>query len=324
MSTAIAPYVNASLQERRDYAQTLASAGDLLPKGLWANVKNAETGLMENKPSPGKVMLIVETGLMLGLHPMAALQGIDVIEGNPTLKPSLMSALIRQAGHSLRIEPSGTIAGGDIACTTTIIRSDDPDFPYVYTWTMDDALAAGLIDSYEPNAAGAFVVKARSDKGGIKPWEAYTKRMLRWRSLSDAASAAAEDVLLGMHYTPEELGATVNADGEVVEMTDIPQPKPAEDWTALIAAATTRDDLVAIRDRADAAGEYDGIRMLFLTKIGEISRADTPAAQEENIVDAEVVKEEPAAPEAAVESDEERYERESREEFEAQLAGAKP
>lgn len=323
MSTAIAPYINANLEEKRAYVQTLAQAGELLPKGLWANTKNPNTGLMENKPSPGKIMLIMETGLMLGLHPMAAFGGIDVIEGKPTLKPSLMSALIRTAGHSLRILESGSIADGDIAVTTTIIRSDDPDFAYVYTWTPEDALRAGLIDSYAPDAAtGKWVLKARSKDGKVLPWEAYTKRLLRWRSLSDAASAGAEDVLFGMHYTAEELGATVDERGDVMDTPA--EETPAENWTALIDASTTADEITVVLERAEAAGQRtDAVLTLALTRRGMLSRAAA------NIVDAEVVPDdEPtaAAPEAAAatEPDEEeselaKYERESAEEYAAEM-----
>lgn len=290
MSTAITQYVNASLEEKKSYVQTLAAAGELLPKSLWANVKNPETGLMENKPSPGKVMLIVETGLMLGLHPMAALRGIDVIEGNPTLKPSLMSALIRQAGHTLRIEQTGSVEGGDIAVTTTGIRSDDPEHPYVYTWTPADALRAGLLDSYELDTTGKWRARARSKEGKVLPWEAYTPRLLRWRSLSDVASAGFEDVLMGMHYTAEELGAVVN-EREEVETIDA-ELEPSEDWAGLAKAATSKEELTDISKRAETAGERsDAVRTAVLTRMGMLSRADAAPAD-----DLEVPVDEPNDP----------------------------
>jgi hypothetical protein len=305
-STDLAPYRNASLEEKRAYVQTIASAGELLPKGLWANVKNAETGLMENRPSPGKVMLVVETGVMLGLHPMAALQGIDVIEGHPTLKPALMSALIRQAGHTLRISQKGSVETGDLAVTTTLIRSDDPDFPYVYTWTPFDALRAGLIDSYSKDDQGIWRVRARSEKGGIKPWEAYTARMCRWRSLSDAASAGAEDVLMGMHFTPEELGAPVDADGTPTE--EAPVYTPSKDWAGELRGLTTMDEITAVIKEAKEAGEYtDEVRTVALTRIGMISRNELTATAD--------ALAEPAANEAT--DDETEYERRSREEYDA-------
>jgi hypothetical protein len=327
MSTDLAVYTGASLDEKRQYAQTIAAAGDLLPKSLWAPIWNEQRSIMENRPSPGKVLLLVETGLMLGLHPMAALQGIDVIEGNPTLKPALMSALIRDAGHTLRIQQTGTVEGGDLAVTVTGIRKDDPEYPYVYTWRPIDAVRAGLLDSYSQGADGVWVARARSDKGGIKPWEAYTARMCRWRALGDVASAGFEDVLLGMHLTPEELGATVDADGEVVATPEEPTAAaPAVDWKAQIDAATTREAVVDIRDRA-AADMTDDLRTAILTKLGRLGRVLTEppvaaAATEpapvpdttEEVLEGDV---EPAQPEDR-DMTEEEYEAASRAEFDAQ------
>ena len=334
MSTAIAPYVNASLEEKRAYVQTLAQAGELLPKGLWENKKNAQ-GVLENKPSPGKIMLIMETGLMLGLHPMAAFQGIDVIEGKPTLKPALMTALIRSAdGFQLRIQETGTVGGGDIACTTTIIRGDDPDHPYISTWTPTEAILAGLVDSYAKGQDGVWVLKARDKNGEPKPWERYTKRLLRWRSVGDCASAGAEDVLFGMHYTAEELGATVDEQGGVVDAPA--ESSPTEDWEALIKAAMTADEITAILERAQLARQHtDEVLTMALTRRGMLSRAA------EDIVDAEVVEDEAPVeaeaseppteatpePEPELEPEEtklQRYERETAAEYDAEknLTGA--
>lgn len=268
-STELTPYRAASLDEKRAYVQTLTAAGDLIKKGLWSNTKNPDTGQMENRPSPGKILLVIETGLMLGLHPMAALQGIDVIEGNPTLKPALMSALIRGAGHVLRIEQTGTVEGGDLAVTTTGVRTDDPEHPYIYTWTPHDALRAGLLDSYEPDEKGVWRVRARSSTGKSKPWENYTARMCRWRSLGDVASAGFEDVLMGLHYTPEEFGADVDAEGAFLAL---PVSEPSEGWSAAIEACGSKEELLAVKERA--GGEWnDRLNTELLTRVGALSRA---------------------------------------------------
>ncbi len=281
MSTEIAIYQNSSLDERYRYAKAIAAGGELLPKGLWANVKNPETGLMENRPSPGKVMLITETGLMLGLHPMAALRGIDVIEGNPTLKPALMSALIRDAGHTLRIQQTGSVDGGDLAVTVTGIRSDDPDFPYTYTWTPHDALRAGLLDSYAPNDKGVWVAKARDDKNRPKPWEKWTARMCRWRAVGDVGSAGFEDVLMGLHFTPEEFGADVNDAGELIPSTDTAAP-PAEqpNWAAQLKASITVDGLKDLWATVPEAAQTDALRAVMLARGGELRRAERAADPE--------------------------------------------
>lgn len=284
MSTDITPYRNASLEEKRAYVQTLAQAGELLPKGLWSNVRNPESGLMENRPSPGKVMLVVETGVMLGLHPMAALQGIDIIEGTPTIKPALMSALIRQAGHSLRIVQTGSVETGDLAVTATGVRSDDPDHPYAYTWTPFDALRAGLIESYQQDANGVWKVRARDKNGNALPWERYTPRLCRWRALSDTASAGFEDVLMGMHYTAEELGAAVDQNGAPLALPSASPAEssaPARDFIAELPGLTEKEAVLALIAAARAADRYpDEVQAAALARLGSIGR---DAAQKEDL-----------------------------------------
>ena len=82
----VTQYEAAGLDEKMRYVQTLTSAGSLIPKGLH------DAG----KPSPGKVLLVLETGAMLGIHPMAAMGGIHIIEGKATISPGLMSGLVRK------------------------------------------------------------------------------------------------------------------------------------------------------------------------------------------------------------------------------------
>ena len=79
---------------------------------------------------------------MLGIPPMAALDGIHIIEGKPTISSALMSALVRRAGHRLRVKV--TTEAGELVATAQIIRSDDPDFVFESRWSMSRAKAAKL------------------------------------------------------------------------------------------------------------------------------------------------------------------------------------
>jgi len=284
MSTALATYQNASLSERQSYAQTLAAAGDLIPKGLWAPVRKADGSMGVPAPSPGKVLLVMETGAMLGLHPVAALQGVNVIEGKATLSPALMTAVIRSAGHKIRVDVHGTVEGGDIRAVAKLTRADEPDEPYIVEWTVHDAIKAGLVQSYEPDGNGVWQVRARSKDGHAKPWEAYTRSMLKNRAIGEVARDGAQDVLMGAAYTPEELGALVDESGEVVE-ADI---EPSEDWAAHIEAAATADEVKEIVQRAKAAGEFsDDVRTLALARYGTLSRATEEVVAEADVVDQE-------------------------------------
>lgn len=275
MSKEITQYEAAGLDEKMRYVQTLTTAGSLIPTGLHE----------QGKPSPGKVLLVLETGAMLGIHPMAAMGGIHIIEGKAAISPGLMSGLVRKAGHKLRVTTTGTIKGGDFAATASLTRADDPDFTYSATWTLERAARAGL--------------------AGKNVWKSYGEAMCKARAISEVVREGAEDVLMGVSYTPEEMGALVTDAGEMVEVKDA---EPSEDWAASIEAAASKDALTEVVNRAKEAGEFtDAVRTLALTHYGMLKRS----AEAEDVVDGEIIDEaeaEPTEPTAPAEMTEAEYE----------------
>lgn len=173
------------------FAQLLADA-DLLPRQFVGK--------------PANVLYAVEYGRTLGISPVAAITGIHVIEGKPSASSGLIGALVRQAGHKLRVKSDGMTWA-----TAQIVRADDPDFTYECTWNLQRAEQAGLLQIKDGKPF------ARDRNGKPATWEKYTAAMLKARAITEVARDACEDVLFGLHYTPEELGAQVNADGEPVE-----------------------------------------------------------------------------------------------------------
>lgn len=173
------------------FAQLLADA-DLLPRQFIGK--------------PANVLYAIEYGRTLGITPVAAITGIHVIEGKPSASSGLIGGLVRQAGHKLRVK-----SDGKTWATAQIVRADDPDFTYECTWDLERAAQAGLCEIKNGKAW------ARDRNGKPATWEKYTAAMLKARAITEVARDACEDVLFGLHYTPEELGANVNADGEPVE-----------------------------------------------------------------------------------------------------------
>jgi hypothetical protein len=210
MTTALARRTETSysvmpLPGRVKYAETLAAAGDMIPGGLF----DKQTG----RPSPAKIFLAFETGAMLGLDPMASLQGIDVIEGRATIAPRLMLALIRQAGYRVKITESGTVEGGDYAVTTRAYRPEDPDDSEEATFSIRQAARAGLCKYDVDPATGDWKVTALSGRGNPLPWQMYPEDLTQWRSVSRLGRKGFGHILLGIAYTPEELEAVVGEDG---------------------------------------------------------------------------------------------------------------
>lgn len=211
-------YSRASLAERKTYVQALAQAGDLLPKTLWENVRREDGSVAGQRPSPGKVLLMAETGAMLGIHPMAALQGIHIIEGKPSLSANLLAALVRRAGHRLRVSTTGSWTAGTFVARAELVRADDPDFTFAVEWGNERAQRAGL-----------------TSKSG--PWKTYPEAMSKSRAITEVIREGAPDVTLVPAYSAEELGeSNIDESGELIvenvvkEDTPVvqPQPKPQE------------------------------------------------------------------------------------------------
>jgi hypothetical protein len=185
-------YITAGLKERADYIARLAPS-TILPTAYRGNAANA--------------FVAAETGAALGLEPLQALASIAVINGRATLSSDLMAAVIRRAGHTLRI-----VENSPESVTATLIRADDKTFKFEVTWDKDKATKAGLW----------------GQKG---PWSQYPTQMLRARAITEVARQGASEALMGMIYSPEDFGATITDTGEVIEaeiVDDAPAPAAAK------------------------------------------------------------------------------------------------
>ena len=185
-------YITAGLQERADYIARLAPS-TILPTAYRGNAANA--------------FVAAETGAALGLEPLQALASIAVINGRATLSSDLMAAVIRRAGHTLRI-----VENSPESVTATLIRADDKTFKFEVTWDKDKAVKAGLW-------------------GQRGPWSQYPTQMLRARAITEVARQGASEALMGMIYSPEDFGATITDTGEVLEaevIDDTPTPAPSK------------------------------------------------------------------------------------------------
>jgi hypothetical protein len=198
-----------SLAAKMEYSRTLA-VSPLLPK--------------EYQRNPANILFALEFAAALGVKPIHAITSIHVISGKPTASADLIAAMVRRAGHKLRIQSSDTEA------TAVLIRADDPDFEYKVTWTMDRAKKAQLLSN--------------------PSWSKYPAAMLRSRAITEVARQGASDALFGIQYAPDELGAEVDKHGAPVGGS-IVQEAPRRVTAADILEAEIVDP------DADAQAEYE-------------------------------------------------------------------
>jgi len=271
-----------SLTSKVNYAKELAQSG-LLPEAY--------------RRQPANVLYAVEFGEMLGISPMAAIVGVHIIEGKPSAGAALMSALVRAAGHRLRVKFDAV----SMIAVAELTRKDDRDFTFTATWTLDRAVTAGLCEIKNGKPW------ARTKNGKPSNWEKYPVNMLKARAIAEVCRDGCEEVLSGVHYTPEELGAEVDEEGNPLGRTVVEQvdpPKPKVDWDAEIeACGADRDKFVALWKRANASGDAEalakvnaaGLRLFPKPKEESAAAESEPveppaAAPEPEVVDAEIVE----------------------------------
>lgn len=199
-----------TIQSQKEYAEIL-SASNLLPRAY--------------QKQPANVFTAMAMGEALGLKPIEAINSINVIQGKPALSAELMGAMVRRAGHKLRI----TCTKNPPTATATLIRKDDPDSPFTVTWDEKAAARAGLWMS-SPS------------------WQKYPDQMMRARAVTEVCRMGAADALSGFVHTVEELGgepqdplvfspivqpvqakpvrAPEPETVEVIEVVEEPAPKP--------------------------------------------------------------------------------------------------
>ena len=208
---AVRPPSRLSLSARLQYARALADSY-LLPE--------------QYRRQPANVLFAIEYGEMLGIPAIAAITGIHVIDGKPTASAGLISALVRHAGHKLRVGYDAQKMTG----WAEIVRSDDPSYTFRSEWDLDRAVTAELCTIGKDGKPYAV-----DSKGKSKPWRKFYPSMVKHRAVTEAARDACEEVLFGLHYTPEELGAEVDEEGRVIGGVIVVDEMP--DDTAEVEAA---------------------------------------------------------------------------------------
>lgn len=134
----------------------------------------------EYRGKPADIVWAMDIGDALGVPYTQVMQSMVVARGKMTMSADLMGAVVRRAGHKLRLREDGD------SVTADLIRADDPDYKFTVTWDKGKAQAAGLW-------------------GSRGPWQQYPRQMLRARAITEVCRQGASDALAGTVYTPEEL-----------------------------------------------------------------------------------------------------------------------
>lgn len=225
-----------------------------------SSLKAARGLLPDSLKSEGEIVAVILAGSELGIPPMAAIRGLQVVRGKVIISYDTMVGLLHRAGY--RVE------WPECSATCATLRLTSPEgTTHTETWDVERAKRAGL--------------------WGKGTWSQYPDTMLRARCVSSAARSFAGHVLAGC-YLPdegEEIASRGKRPAPVARVADAPRDEPVEHDAD---DAVYADD--APEDTAALAVEADIIRERAIDcATGEGSREERAASYRQIVADAERV-----------------------------------
>jgi len=169
----------------------------------------AASGFFNDTRQASQAIVKILAGQELGFGPFASMTGVAIIQGKPAIGANLMAAAVKRTGkYNYRV-----VEMTNDVCEIEFYENGQPVGKSRFT--MQDAQAAGLT--------------------GKENWRKFPRNMLFARALSNGVRWYAPDIFNGATvYTPDELGAAEDNEGNVVILE---QPAQAQPMTYEQAAA---------------------------------------------------------------------------------------
>jgi hypothetical protein len=152
----------------------------------------AESGMFPDTKSAAQAIVKIQAGQEIGIPPFAAMSGIHIIQGKPTIGAGIMASIVKGSGkYDYRV-----VESTEKVCSIDFYQGKEKIGNS--TFTIDDA-----------------------KKALTKNLEKFPKNMLFARAMSNGVKWYTPDVFSGPVYVPEEMTAPITEDAkaEVVEVT---------------------------------------------------------------------------------------------------------
>lgn len=156
----------------------------------------AGSGFFSDTRQASQAIVKILAAREIGLGPFAGMTGVNIIQGKPAFGANIMAACVKKSGrYNYHVTEMN-----DKACTIEFMERLDGKWSTSgeSKFTIDDAR-----------------------KAGTKNLDKFPRNMLFARAMSNGVRWYCPDVMNGsVVYTPEELGADVDEDGNVVEVVE--------------------------------------------------------------------------------------------------------
>lgn len=159
----------------------------------------AKSGYFQDSRDAAQALVKILAGQEMGFGAFASMNGIHIIQGRPSIGANLMAAAVKGSGR----------------------------YNYRVTEMTDTNCSIDFYEGREKIGTSSFSLK-EAQKAGTKNLDKFPRNMLFARAMSNGVRWYCPDVFNGSTvYTPEELGADVNEDGDVIPGSFKPVPPAA-------------------------------------------------------------------------------------------------
>jgi len=219
-------------EQKAEYALSRTHATDIV--GTFDDVARigkamAASGYFSDASDAAKAIVKILAGREMGFGPFAAMHGVHVIKGKPTVGANLMAAAVK----------------------------NHPRYDYRVAQMSDQQVSITFYQNGDELGTSTFTVNDAKDAGlmGRDNWRKYARNMLFARAISNGVRWYCPDVFAGNAvYTPDELGADVDAEGDVVEGVVVEQGPEPEAKEPL----PPQEEMTTSNDSAEPRKAYNG------------------------------------------------------------------
>ena len=199
----------------------------------------AASGFFIDTKQASQAIVKILASRELGLGPFAGMNGINIIQGKPAFSANIMAACVKKSGrYNYRVTEMT-----DKACVIEFMELFNGKWQQVgvSSFNIEDA-----------------------KKAGTKNLDKFPRNMLFARAMSNGVRWYCPDVMNGsVVYTPEELGADVDEDGNVISVELIgettavePSPEPADELNLPLDETMTIEDACQVETSDNPPKRY--------------------------------------------------------------------
>lgn len=198
----------------------------------------ATSGYFKDASQQAQAVVKILAGRELGIGPVAAMTGIYIVQGRVTLSANLMASAIKRSGRY----------------TYRVRRLDDA------------ACEIEFFEAAESIGVSSFTAED-ARKAGTQNMNKFPRNMLFARAMSNGTKWFCPDLFAGPIYTPDELGAAVDADGEVIDVPTTNGPRQVVPVTGEVVPANGHKGTTWEESFKQADDRY-GLLVIWAQKLG--------------------------------------------------------